>query len=78
MLAQELCDGWVANFHGNVAILDDAAARIPSELIERMSLLGPADKIRHDLEACKDSFVTTLTIAGNHAVLHQAAEIVLD
>jgi len=30
---------------------DEAAARVPSELIQKMSLLGPADKIRHDLEA---------------------------
>jgi F420-dependent oxidoreductase-like protein len=56
---------------------DEAAARIPSELIQRMSLLGPADKIRHDLEAWKDSFVTTLLIQGDEAMLRQAAEIVL-
>ncbi len=56
---------------------DEAAARIPSELIQRMSLLGPADKIRHDLEAWTDSFVTTLLIQGDEAMLRQAAEIVL-
>jgi F420-dependent oxidoreductase-like protein len=56
---------------------DEAAARIPSELIQQMSLLGPADKIRHDLEAWKDSFVTTLLIQGDEAMLRQAAEIVL-
>jgi F420-dependent oxidoreductase-like protein len=56
---------------------DEAAARIPSELIQRMSLLGPADKIRDDLEAWKDSFVTTLLIQGDEAMLRQAAEIVL-
>ncbi len=55
----------------------EAAAIIPSELIQKMSLLGPADKIRHDLEAWEDSFVTTLLIAGDAALLRQAAEIVL-
>jgi len=57
---------------------DQAAARIPSELIQRMSLLGPADKIRHDLQAWEDSFVTTLMISGEPPQLRQAAEIVLD
>jgi F420-dependent oxidoreductase-like protein len=57
---------------------DQAAARIPSELIQKMSLLGPADKIRHDLEAWEDSFVTTLMISGDPGQLRQAAEIVLE
>ena len=56
---------------------DEAAATIPSELIQKMSLLGPADKIRDDLAAWKESFVTTLLIAGDPAMLRQAAEIVL-
>jgi F420-dependent oxidoreductase-like protein len=57
---------------------DEAAARIPSELIQKMSLLGPADKIRHDLEAWEDSFVTTIMISGDPTQLRHAAEIVLD
>jgi len=56
---------------------DQAAAAIPSELIQKMSLLGPADKIRHDLGAWEDSFVTTLMISGDPATLRQAAELVL-
>jgi F420-dependent oxidoreductase-like protein len=56
---------------------DEASAAIPSELIQKMSLLGPADKIRHDLEAWDDSFVTTLMITGDAPLLRQAAEIVL-
>jgi F420-dependent oxidoreductase-like protein len=55
----------------------EAAAKIPSELIQRMSLLGPADKIRHDLQAWEDSFVTTLLVLGDQALLRSAAEIVL-
>jgi F420-dependent oxidoreductase-like protein len=56
---------------------NEATAKIPSELIQKMSLLGPPDKIRDDLEAWRDSFVTTLSIAGDAALLRQAAEIVL-
>ena len=56
---------------------DEAAARVPSDLIQKMSLLGPADRIRDDLEAWRDSFVTTLLIAGDQAMLRQAADIVL-
>jgi F420-dependent oxidoreductase-like protein len=54
---------------------DEAAAKIPSELIQKMSLLGPADKIRDDLAAWEDSFVTTIMIAGDAALLRSAAEI---
>jgi F420-dependent oxidoreductase-like protein len=56
---------------------DEAAAKIPSELIQKMSLLGPADKIRDEIAAWDESFVTTLMISGDAALLRQAAEIVL-
>jgi hypothetical protein len=56
---------------------DEAAAAIPTELIERLSLIGPADKIRHDLDAWRDSLVTTLLVAGDANTLRQAAELVL-
>ena len=56
---------------------DEAAAAIPFELIEKMSLIGPEDKIRHDLEAWRESFVTTLLIGGDVATLRTAAELVL-
>jgi F420-dependent oxidoreductase-like protein len=55
----------------------DAAARIPSELIEKMSLLGPAEKIREDLAAWEESFVDMLMINGDATTLRQAAELVL-
>jgi hypothetical protein len=42
-----------------------------------MSLIGPPDKIRHDLEAWRDSFVTTLLIGGDAATVRTAAELVL-
>jgi F420-dependent oxidoreductase-like protein len=56
---------------------DEAAAAIPQELIERLSLIGPPDKIRHDLEPWRESIVTTLLVAGDAATARAAAEIVL-
>src|SRR5438128_1284319 len=44
---------------------DQAAAKIPRELIEQLSLIGPPDKIRHDLESWRDSIVTTLLLSGD-------------
>jgi F420-dependent oxidoreductase-like protein len=56
---------------------DEAAAAVPSELIEQMTLIGPADKIRHDLDAWRDSSVTTLLVGGDPQMLRSAAEVVL-
>jgi F420-dependent oxidoreductase-like protein len=55
----------------------EAAAAVPTKLIEQLTLIGPADKIRHDLEAWRDSSVTTLLIGGDPATLRNAAELVL-
>jgi len=57
---------------------DEAMAKVPSELIEKMSLVGPKDKIRHDLEAWRESIVTTLLVAGDENTLRTAAELVLE
>ena len=56
---------------------DEAAAAIPAKLIEALTLIGPAEKIRHDLEAWRESPVTTLLIAGDPQTLRTAAELVL-
>lgn len=56
---------------------DEAAAKIPTELVEQLSLIGPADKIRHDLERWRDSIVTTLLVQGDTKTVRAAAEIVL-
>jgi len=55
----------------------EAAAAVPTELIEKLTLIGSKEKIRHDLEAWRDSIVTTLLIAGDAANLRTAAELVL-
>jgi F420-dependent oxidoreductase-like protein len=55
----------------------EAAAAVPTKLLEQLTLIGPKDKIRHDLEAWRDSIVTTMLIGGDPATLRTAAELVL-
>jgi F420-dependent oxidoreductase-like protein len=55
----------------------EAAAAVPTRLVEQLTLIGPRDKIRHDLEAWRDSIVTTLLVGGDPATLRTAAELVL-
>jgi F420-dependent oxidoreductase-like protein len=56
---------------------DDAAAALPRTLLEQLTLIGPKDKLRHDLDAWRDSIATTLLIGGDAATLRAAAELVL-
>jgi F420-dependent oxidoreductase-like protein len=56
---------------------DEAAAKLPAELIEKMSLVGPKEKIRDDLEAWRESIVTTMLVSGDENTLRTAAELVL-
>ena len=56
---------------------DEAGAKIPTKLIEELSLIGTAEKIRDDLEKWRESIVTTLLISGDAATLRDAAELVL-
>ena len=56
---------------------DEAAAAVPRDLIEKLTLIGPKDKIRHDLEAWRESSVTTLLVGGDPQTLRTAAELVL-
>ncbi|HEX8976217.1 MAG TPA: LLM class F420-dependent oxidoreductase [Solirubrobacteraceae bacterium] len=56
---------------------DEAAAAVPTKLVEQLTLIGPQEKIRHDLEAWRESIVTTLLIGGDPATLRTAAELVL-
>jgi F420-dependent oxidoreductase-like protein len=55
----------------------EAAAAVPTKLVEELALIGPADKVRHDLEAWRESIATTLLIGGDTAMVRQAAELVL-
>ncbi len=56
----------------------EAAAAVPTKLLDQLTLIGPKEKIRHDLEAWRESIVTTLLVAGDPATLRTAAELVMD
>ena len=57
---------------------DEAAAKVPTKLVEQLALVGPPDKIRHDLDAWRDSLATTILVqAGDEQTLRTAAELVL-
>jgi F420-dependent oxidoreductase-like protein len=56
---------------------DEAAAAVPTKLVEELALIGPEDKIRDDLEAWRESIVTTLVIGGDAATLRRVAGLVL-
>jgi F420-dependent oxidoreductase-like protein len=56
---------------------DEAAAAIPTRLVEQLTLIGPKEKVRHDLDAWRESIVTTLLIGGDPATLRTAAELIL-
>jgi F420-dependent oxidoreductase-like protein len=55
----------------------EAAAAVPTKLVEQLTLIGSKDKIRHDLEAWRESIATTLLVGGDSATLQNAAELVL-
>jgi F420-dependent oxidoreductase-like protein len=56
---------------------DEAGAAIPTSLIDELSLIGPKEKIRDDLEKWRESLVTTLLISGDLDTVRAAADIVL-
>ena len=56
---------------------EEATAAVPLDLVEKIALIGPKEKIRDDLAAWQESVVTTLTIAGDEASLRMMAELVL-
>src|SRR4051812_48627078 len=55
----------------------DAIAAVTTEMGESMALIGPPEKIRHDLAAWEDGVVTTLLVNGPPVLLRALAEIVL-
>ena len=66
-------DGWIGGRPR------DAAAAIPTAVIEQVSLIGPAAKIREELPEWRASLLTTLLvhIPTDPAALRRVAEIVL-
>jgi hypothetical protein len=57
---------------------DDAVAAVPRAMVEEISLIGPKEKIRDDLDVWRESMVTTMLLGGgNPDVLRTMAELVL-
>ncbi len=56
---------------------DEAAAAVPTAMVEKISLIGPREKIRADLEAWQESIATTLLVAGSPETLRMMAEFLL-
>ena len=56
---------------------DEAAAAIPTALVEDLALIGPEDKIRDELGAWRESIATTLLVSGDAAMLRRIADLVL-
>ncbi len=54
-----------------------AIAAVPTSMVEAVALVGPAAKIRDDLEPWRESVVNTLVVSGPPPVLEAAAELVL-
>jgi F420-dependent oxidoreductase-like protein len=56
---------------------EEAAAAVPTRLIEQLTLIGPEAKIRDQLEVWRESIVTTLLIGGDANTIRVAADVVL-
>ncbi|MGO8874695.1 MAG: LLM class F420-dependent oxidoreductase [Acidimicrobiales bacterium] len=54
---------------------DEAAAAVPTALVEATALIGPREKIRDDLEAWNESLVTTLLVGGGIEQMRLLAEL---
>ena len=56
---------------------DEAAAAVPTSMVEKIALVGPKEKIRDELEAWKASMATTLLVAGSPDTLRMMADLLL-
>jgi F420-dependent oxidoreductase-like protein len=55
----------------------EASAAIPVELVEKVALIGPIDKIKDDLAQWEESVVTTMMVSGPPQVMRLMAELCL-
>ncbi|MCC7078724.1 MAG: LLM class F420-dependent oxidoreductase [Acidimicrobiia bacterium] len=55
----------------------DAIAAVPTAMVEEICLIGPREKVRDELEAWKETCVTTLLVSGDATILRTMAELVL-
>ena len=54
----------------------EAAAAVPTSMVEDVYLVGPPAKIKDDVARWRETCVTTLLVAGPGPLLHQIAELV--
>ena len=54
----------------------EAMAAVPTRMVEDTALIGPAEKIRDELAAWRETVVTTLLVGGPPAALRGMAELV--
>ena len=54
----------------------EAAAAIPVEMVSDVALIGPAERVRDELEKWDESVVTTLAISGTRELLETMAALV--
>ena len=54
---------------------DEAAAAVPTQMVEDIALVGPKEKIRDDLEGWRESMATSLLINGDIATMRTMAEL---
>ncbi|MCB7136351.1 LLM class F420-dependent oxidoreductase [Cellulosimicrobium marinum] len=57
---------------------DLAAAAVPTEMVEDVALVGPAEKIARDLEAWRATAVTTLLVQGDATAVRTLAPLLAD
>jgi F420-dependent oxidoreductase-like protein len=53
-----------------------AAAAVPTAMVEQVALVGPIDKLRGEIDAWKNSLLTTMIVAGPPPLLRQVSELV--
>jgi F420-dependent oxidoreductase-like protein len=54
----------------------EAAAAVPTALVEELALIGAEDKVRDELDAWRESIATTLLVSGDAATLRRIAALV--
>jgi alkanesulfonate monooxygenase SsuD/methylene tetrahydromethanopterin reductase-like flavin-dependent oxidoreductase (luciferase family) len=54
---------------------DEAAASVPTAMVENIALIGSRDKIAYELARWKESIATTLLVAGGVDTLRMMAEL---
>ena len=55
---------------------DEAARAIPLAMVEKMALVGPADKIAEEIGVWQDSLITTMVVTAAPPTLRLMAELV--